>query len=126
MFADMVEFTCLLFCYQSDPSFLCLLYLFIFIIEEIKYIYLKHQFQTFFEQLTNLKALIGESLGRVSVSRLKKTRLSVSSQSRTKFLRLSRLGLVSDENFSDSLVSVWSRLLQFYSVSSRSCPDLYV
>ena len=118
MFADMVEFTCLLLCYQSDPSFLCLLYLFIFIIEEIKYIYLKHQFQTFFEQLTNLKALIGESLGRVSVSRLKKTRLSVSSQSRTKFLRLSRLGLVSDENFSDSLVSFALILLSLVSVSS--------
>ena len=68
--------------------------------------------------------LIGESLGLVLVSRLKVPRLSVSSRSRTKFLRLSRLGLVSYENFSDSLISVSSRLLQFYSVLSRSRPDL--
>ena len=77
-----------------------------------------HQFLT--------KPLIGESLGLVSVSRLKVPRLSVSSRSRSKFWRLSRLGLVSDEKFSDSLVSVSSRLLQFYSVSSWSRPDLYV
>ena len=67
-----------------------------------------------------------ESLVLVSVSRLKVPRLSVSSRSRTNFWRLSRLGLISDEKFSDSLVSVLSRLLQFYSVSSRSRPDLDV
>ena len=85
----------------------------------------------FDEQLSVLKSrvswfspLIGENLGLISVSRLKVPRLSVSSRSRTKFWRLSRLGLVSDEKFSDSLVSVSSRLLQFYSVSSRSRPDL--
>ena len=52
------------------------------------------------------------------VSRLKVPRLLVLSRSRTKFWRLSRLGLVSNENFSDSLISVLSRLLQFYSGSS--------
>ena len=51
-------------------------------------------------------------------------RLSASSGSRTKYWRLSRLGLVSDENFSDSLISVSSCLLQFYSVSSWYRPDL--
>ena len=60
--------------------------------------------------------LIGKSLGLVSVLRLKVPRLLVSSRSRTKFWRLSCLGLVSDEKFSDSLVSVSSRLLQFFSV----------
>ena len=40
-----------------------------------------------------------ESLGLVSVSRLKVPRLSVSSRSRTKFWNWSRLGLVSDEKF---------------------------
>ena len=65
-----------------------------------------------------------ESLGLVSVSRLKVPRLSVSSRSRTKFWNLSRLGLVSDENFWDSLVLVSSRWLNFYLVSSRSRPDL--
>ena len=39
---------------------------------------------------------------------------------------VSSRGLVSDEKISDSFVSVLSRLLQFYSVSSRSRPDLYV
>merc|ERR1719312_2245896 len=61
-----------------------------------------------------------ESLGLVSVSRLKVPRLSVSSRSRTKFWNLSRLGLVSDENFWDSLVPVSSRWFNFYLVSSRS------
>ena len=65
-----------------------------------------------------------ESLGLVSVSRLKVPRLSVSSRSRTKFWNLSRLGLVSDENFWDSLVPVSSRWFNFYLVSSRSRPDL--
>ena len=65
-----------------------------------------------------------ESLGLISVSRLKVPRLSVSSRSRTKFWNLSRLGLASDENFWDSFVSVSSRLLQFYSVSSQSRPDM--
>ena len=64
-----------------------------------------------------------ESLGLVSVSRLKVPRLLVSSRSRTKFLNWSRLGLVLDEKFWDSLVSVSSRLLPFYSVSSWSRPD---
>ena len=41
-------------------------------------------------------------------------------------LKLSHLGLIPYENFSDSLVSVISHLLQFYSVSSRSHPDLDV
>ena len=40
-----------------------------------------------------------ESLGLVSVSRLKVLRLSVSSRSRTKFWNWSRLGLVLDEKF---------------------------
>ena len=62
--------------------------------------------------------------GLFSVSRLKVPRLSVSSRSHTKFWNLSHLGLVSDENFWDSLVSVASRLLQFYLYSSRSRPDL--
>ena len=70
------------------------------------------------------KTVKDESLGLVSVLRLKVSRLSVSSRSRTKFWNLSRLGLVSDENFWDSLVPVSSRLLQLYSVSSRSRSDL--
>ena len=45
-----------------------------------------------------LESLIGESLGLVSVSRLKVPRLSVSYRTHTKFWRLSHL--VSDENFS--------------------------
>ena len=69
-------------------------------------------------------AVKDESLGPVSVSRLKVPRLSVSSRSRTKFWNLSHLGLVPDEKFWDSLVSVSSRLIQFYSVSSQSRPDL--
>ena len=83
-------------------------------------------FFTYDEELIKkyVHSLIGESLGLVSVSRLKVPRLSVSSRFRTKFTRLSHLGLNSDEKFSDSLVSVSSRLLQFYSVSSRSRPDL--
>ena len=63
-------------------------------------------------------SLIGESLSLVSVSRLKVTRLSVLSRSHTKFLRLSRLGLVSHEKFSDGLVSFASILLSLVSVSS--------
>ena len=63
-------------------------------------------------------ALIGESLGLVLVSRLKVPRLSVSSRSRTKFWRLSRLGLVCDENFPDSLVSFASILFSLVSVLS--------
>ena len=50
-------------------------------------------------------SLIGESLGLVLVSRLK-------------FWRLSHLGLVLDENFSDSLVSFALILLSHVSVSS--------
>ena len=65
-----------------------------------------------------------ECLGLVSVSRLKVPRLSVSSRSRTKFFNLSRLGLVSDENFWDSLVPVSSCWFDFYLVSSRSRSDL--
>ena len=65
-----------------------------------------------------------ESLGLVSVSRLKVPRLSVSSWSRTKFWNLSRLGLVLDENFLDSLIPVSSRWFHFYLVSSWSRPDL--
>ena len=56
-------------------------------------------------------SLIGESLSLVSVSRLKVTRLSVSSQSRKKFWTLSRLGLVSDEKFQTVLSQ--SRLVCF-------------
>ena len=56
---------------------------------------------------TDLIAVKDESLGFVSVSRLKVPRLSVSSQSRTKFWNLFRLGLVSYEIFG--------------TVSSRSC-----
>ena len=65
-------------------------------------------------------SLIGESLSLVSVSRLKVTRLSVLSRSHTKFLRLSRLGLISHEKFSDGLVSFASILLSLVSVSSWS------
>ena len=65
-----------------------------------------------------------ESFGLVSVLRLKVLRLSVLSRSRTKFWNLSRLGLVSDENFWDSLVPVSSRWFNFYLVMSRSRPDL--
>ena len=65
-----------------------------------------------------------KSLGLVSVLRLKVPRLSVSSRSRTKFWNLSRFGLVSDENFWDSLFLVSSRWFDFYLVLSRSRPDL--
>ena len=72
----------------------------------------------------SLLSVKNESLGLVSILRLKVPRLSVSSRSRTKFWNWSRLGLVSDENFLDSLVSVSSRWFNFYLVSSRSRPDL--
>ena len=45
------------------------------------------------------EAVKDESVGLISVLRLKVLRLSVSSRSRTKCLNLSRLGLVSDEKF---------------------------
>ena len=70
------------------------------------------------------EAVKDESLGLVSVSRLKVPGLSVSSRSRTRFWMLSRFGLVSDEIFWDSLVLVSSRWFNFYLVSSRSRPDL--
>ena len=47
----------------------------------------------------SLASVKDESLGLVSVSRLKVPRLLVSSRSHTKFGNWSRLGLVSDENF---------------------------
>ena len=78
------------------------------------------------EHASIIQAEAGVSEGRESrsrlVSRLKVPRLSVSSQSRTKFWNLSRL--VSDVNFWDSLVPVSSRWFNFYLVSSRSRPDL--
>ena len=80
--------------------------------------------QPFYNSKADGASVKDESLGLVSVSRLKVPRLSVSSRSRTKFWNLSRLGLVSDENFWDSLVPVSSRWLNFYLVSSRSRPDL--
>ena len=61
------------------------------------------------------EALIGESLGLVSVSKQKVLRLLVSSRSSTKFWRLSRLGLVSFASILLSLVSVssWSGFVVF-------------
>ena len=50
--------------------------------------------------------------------------VSVSSRSRTKFWNSSRLDLVSDENFWDSLVPVTSCWFNFYLVTSRSRSDL--
>ena len=67
-----------------------------------------------------LRPVKDESLGLVSVSRLKVPRLLVSSRSHTKFLNWSRLGLILDEKFWDSFVLVLSRLHLFYSVLSRS------
>ena len=69
-------------------------------------------------------AVKDESLGLISVSRLKVQGLSVSSRSRAKFWNLSCLGLVSDEKYWDSLVPVSSRWFNLYLVSSRSRPDL--
>ena len=70
------------------------------------------------DDMNMAKPVKDESLGLVSVSRLKVPRLSVSSRSRTKFLNWSRLGLVSDDKFWDSLVSFHSILLSLVSVSS--------
>ena len=81
------------------------------------------RYYTFFLEVL-IEAVKDESLDLVSVSRLKVLRLSVSAPSHTIFWNLSRLGLVPDERFWDSLVSVSSRLIPFYSVSSRSHPDL--
>ena len=58
-----------------------------------------------------LRPVKDESLGLVSVSRLKVPRLLGSSRSHTTFLNWSRLGLVLDEKFWDSLVLFSSILL---------------
>ena len=60
----------------------------------------------------SLETEVAETLGLVPIS--------------YKNFQFSCLGLVSDEIFSNSLVLVSSRLLQFYSVSSWSRPDLDV